>query len=132
VHRNVVKNLVLNSQGSHVTSHSGTYVLQWKFYERPAAMNSHHSPLDDVIDSITQHKAKVMYYFETLNSCDYKGSMSSLQSCQSGFSTISKASKHSTSGVSSGVSSSHSDKLTALAAAAACSSSGGAGGGWKS
>lgn len=117
-----------------MTSHDGTYVLQWKFFERP----SPHSTLDDVIDSITQHKAKVMYYFETLSSTDYKGSMTrlvsvsavgrtsfynfflspsfihSLQSCQSAFSTISKASKHSTSGVSSGVSSSHSDKLAAI------------------
>ena len=31
-----------------------------------------------------------MYYYETLNSIDYRGSMTSLQSCQSGFSTISK------------------------------------------
>ena len=31
-----------------------------------------------------------MYYYETLNSADYRGSMTSLQSCQSGFSTISK------------------------------------------
>ena len=34
-----------------------------------------------------------MYYYETLNSADYRGSMTSLQSCQSGFSTISKVSK---------------------------------------
>ena len=100
-------------QGSHVTSHVGTYVLQWKFFEKPMI---HSSPLD-VIDSMTQHKAKVMYYYETLNSLDYKGSMTSLQSCQSGFSTISKASagKHSTSGVSSGVSSSHSLPVAASA-----------------
>ena len=39
--------------------------------------------------------------FQTLNSMDYKGSMTSLQSCQSAFSTLSKASKHSTSGISS-------------------------------
>ena len=112
-------------QGSHVTSHRGTYVLQWKFFERVSA---HHSALDDVIDSITpQHKAKVLYYYETLNSQDYKGSMTSLQSCQSGFSTISKASKHSTSGVSSGVSSSHSAAVAAAAAAAATGGGGGSG-----
>ena len=49
-----------------------------------------------------------MYYYETLNSIDYKGSMTSLQSCQSGFSSISR---HSTSGVSSTMSSSHSEKF---------------------
>lgn len=93
-------------QGSHVTSHVGTYILQWKFYDK--SVQSHNV----VIDSITpHHKAKVMYYYETLNSIDYKGSMTSLQSCQSGFSSISKASHQSTSGVSSGVSSSHSDKI---------------------
>lgn len=113
-------------QGSHVTANAGTYVLQWKFFDRAAgaglvgasgsgaggAGGGHHhmGALDDVIDTITHNKAKVMYYYETLNSSDYKGSMTSLQSCQSGFSTISKASKHSTSGVSSGVSSSHSEK----------------------
>ena len=51
---------------------------------------------------------QVMYYYETLNSIDYKGSMTSLQSCQSGFSSISR---HSTSGVSSTMSSSHSEKF---------------------
>lgn len=99
-------------QGSHVTSHSGTYVLQWKFMEKPTKPTQHtHSPLD-VIDSITtqHHKAKIMYYYETLNSLDYRGSMTSLQSCQSGFSNLSKASRQSTSGVSSGVSSSYSEK----------------------
>ncbi len=83
-----------------MTSHVGTYVLQWRFYDKPPS--SHHSTLDDMIDSITQHKAKVMYYYETLSSSDYRGSMTSLQSCQSAFSNISKASKHSTSGISSG------------------------------
>jgi len=56
--------LISNSfQGSHVTAHCATYLLQWKFFDRPA-MHSH-SPLD-VIDSITgpHHKAKVMYYYE--------------------------------------------------------------------
>jgi hypothetical protein len=50
-------------QGSHVTAHCATYVLQWKFFEKPALHS--HSPLD-VIDSFTapHHKAKVMYYYE--------------------------------------------------------------------
>lgn len=50
-------------QGSHVTSHVGTYILQWKFH------CAH--PLD-LIDSITAHKAQVMYYYETLCSADYR------------------------------------------------------------
>ena len=68
-----------------------------------------------MMDMLTypQHKAKLMYYCEVLNSLDYRGSMTSLQSTQSGFSCISKASGHhsvhSTSGVSSGVSSSLSE-----------------------
>ena len=33
-----------------------------------------------------------MYYYETLSSIDYRGSMTSLQSCQSAFSNISKLS----------------------------------------
>ncbi|XP_049811451.1 protein real-time isoform X1 [Schistocerca nitens] len=64
-------------QGSHVTSHVGTYILQWKFH-------CNH-PLD-IIDSITAHKAQVMYYYEQLRSSDYRGSMSSLQSAHSGIS----------------------------------------------
>ena len=71
-------------QGSHVTSHVGTYVLQWRQQE----MATHGSPLD-ILDSFTAPKAQLMYYFEVLKSADYKGSMSSLQSCHSGFSSLS-------------------------------------------
>lgn len=71
-------------QGSHVTSHMGTYILQWRYYES----TQHTSPLD-IIDTITAPKAKIMYYYETLKSADYRGSMTSLQSCQSGFSSLS-------------------------------------------
>ncbi|XP_069953802.1 SEC14-like protein 1 isoform X2 [Cherax quadricarinatus] len=71
-------------QGSHVTSHMGTYILQWHYYES----SQHTSPLD-IIDSITAPKSKIMYYFEMLKSADYRGSMTSLQSCQSGFSSLS-------------------------------------------
>ena len=45
----------------------GTYVLQWRYYEA----TPHNYPLD-IIDSITAHKAKIMYYYETLKSSDYK------------------------------------------------------------
>ncbi|KAK3853444.1 hypothetical protein Pcinc_040009, partial [Petrolisthes cinctipes] len=71
-------------QGSHVTSHTGTYLLQWRYHES----TQHTSPLD-IIDSITAPKAKIMFYYETLSSADYRGSMTSLQSCQSGFSSLS-------------------------------------------
>eukprot|EP00090_Calanus_glacialis_P033491 TRINITY_DN5564_c0_g1_i1.p1 TRINITY_DN5564_c0_g1~~TRINITY_DN5564_c0_g1_i1.p1 ORF type:complete len:748 (-),score=209.54 TRINITY_DN5564_c0_g1_i1:285-2528(-) len=91
-------------QGSHVTQYVGTYILQWSHFDRGTL--SGQSP--DMWDNLThpQHKAKVMFYCEVLNSLDYRGSMTSLQSTHSGFSCISKASgHHSTSGVSSGVSS---------------------------
>merc|ERR1712203_1106118 len=99
-------------QGSHVTQSVGTYILQWSYFDRVSL--SGQSP--DMWDNLThpQHKAKLMFYYEVLNSLDYMGSMTSLQSTQSGFSGISKASgHHSTSGVSSGVSSNLSESATA-------------------
>lgn len=96
-------------QGSHVTQHEATYILQWSHFDRAAGLGTGGQ---DMLDMLThpQHKAKVMYYCEVLNSLDYRGSMTSLQSTHSGFSCISKASgHHSTSGVSSGVSSSLSE-----------------------
>ena len=87
-------------QGSHVTQSVGSYILQWSYFDKIVAGQ-------DMWDTIThpQHKAKIMFYYEVLNSLDYKGSMTSLQSCQSGFSIISKASgQQSTSGVSSALS----------------------------
>ncbi|GLH14610.1 uncharacterized protein GBIM_18966 [Gryllus bimaculatus] len=50
-------------QGSHVTSHVGTYVLQWKF---------HCSHQLDLLDTFTAPKAQVMYYHEKLRSADYR------------------------------------------------------------
>lgn len=101
-------------QGSHVTQTVGTYILQWSYFDRSNITGQS----SDMWDNLThpQHKAKLMFYYEVLNSQDYMGSMTSLQSTQSGFSTISKASgHHSTSGVSSGVSSSLSEAATASA-----------------
>ncbi|KAK2726958.1 SEC14-like protein 1 isoform X2 [Artemia franciscana] len=72
-------------QGSHVISVEGTYILQWKFNE-PV---NHPTHAKDFIESITSSKAKFMYYYEVLNSDDYRGSMTSLHSSQSGFSAIS-------------------------------------------
>ena len=61
-------------QGSHVTSHVGTYVLQWRFFDSAkqsvnfggghgGAMGGgghSHNPLD-VIDSLTTSQHKVTY-----------------------------------------------------------------------
>ncbi|KAG1670153.1 SEC14-like protein 1 [Nymphon striatum] len=53
-------------QGSHVTSHKGTYILQWKYLE--PTHHSHHS-----FDfTLTSHKAKVMFYYEVLKSREFK------------------------------------------------------------
>uniref|UniRef100_A0A0V0GBY7 Putative phosphatidylinositol transfer protein sec14 n=1 Tax=Triatoma dimidiata TaxID=72491 RepID=A0A0V0GBY7_TRIDM len=59
-------------QGSHVCSSPGIYLLSWS-----------HSTGD--------HKAMLMYYYEILNSADYRGSMSSLQSGNSSFSALSSS-----------------------------------------
>ena len=88
-----------------MTQWVGSYILQWSYYDKMVASGG---TSQDMWDTIThpQHKAKVMFYYEVLNSLDYRGSMTSLQSGQSGFSTLSKTSAHhSTSGISSGVSS---------------------------
>lgn len=101
-------------QGSHVTQSVGTYILQWSYFERMTVSGVQ----PDMWDNLThpQHKAKLMFYYEVLNSLDYMGSMTSLQSNQSGFSSISKVSgHHSTSGVSSGVSSNISEVAAATA-----------------
>ncbi|KAK3760718.1 hypothetical protein RRG08_010689 [Elysia crispata] len=67
-------------QGSHVTSQAGSYILQWKHFE--STKPSFDFPL-------TSHKSKVMYHTELLPSAAFRGSMTSLQSCQSGFSSLS-------------------------------------------
>ncbi|XP_046579039.1 SEC14-like protein 1 [Haliotis rubra] len=80
-------------QGTHVTSQAGSYILQWKYFD--SAKASFDFPL-------TSHKSKVMYYTELLPSEAFRGSMSSLQSCQSGFSSLSIGTNHSSqSGASS-------------------------------
>ncbi|XP_070579551.1 SEC14-like protein 1 isoform X2 [Ptychodera flava] len=74
-------------QGSHVARVAGSYILQWKYHSLPHSANSklkqHHHHHHH------HHKAKVMYYQEVLSSDDFRGSMSSLQSCHSGFSSLS-------------------------------------------
>ncbi|CAH1794678.1 unnamed protein product [Owenia fusiformis] len=75
-------------QGSHVTSQAGAYILQWKYFDSAKASHSFDF-------SLSTHKSKVMYYTELLRSEDFRGSMSSLQSCQSSFSSLSIATNQS-------------------------------------
>ncbi|XP_073246331.1 SEC14-like protein 1 isoform X2 [Porites lutea] len=66
-------------QGTHVCSIPGVYVLQWK-YKSGAPTGQAHG---------RHTRAKVMYYHEVLPSGDFRGSLSSLESCHSGFSQLS-------------------------------------------
>ncbi|XP_023670771.1 SEC14-like protein 5 isoform X1 [Paramormyrops kingsleyae] len=78
-------------QGSHVTRWPGLYILQWKL-TGPASCSSNALPrVDDMLASlqVSSHKCKVMYYTEVLASEDFRGSMTSLESCHSGFSQLS-------------------------------------------
>uniref|UniRef100_A0A8B9GY73 SEC14 like lipid binding 5 n=1 Tax=Astyanax mexicanus TaxID=7994 RepID=A0A8B9GY73_ASTMX len=72
-------------QGSHITRWPGLYILQWRA-SGPAPSNA-----NDVIPSLTSstHTCKLMYYTELLASYDFRGSMTSLESCHSGFSQLS-------------------------------------------
>ncbi|XP_041363416.1 SEC14-like protein 5 [Gigantopelta aegis] len=79
-------------QGTHVTSQSGSYILQWKYFD--SAKAAFDFPL-------TSHKSKVMYNTELLPSNAFKGSMTSLLSCQSGFSSLSISTQSSQSGIGS-------------------------------
>ncbi|TWW69618.1 SEC14-like protein 1 [Takifugu flavidus] len=80
-------------QGSHVTRWPGFYILQWRFHSPPAGTASNISRVDDVLASlqVSSHKCKIMYYTEVLASHDFRGSMTSLESCHSGFSQLSAA-----------------------------------------
>ncbi|XP_072514026.1 SEC14-like protein 5 [Salminus brasiliensis] len=72
-------------QGSHITRWPGLYILQW------TACGPDASRADDVIPlfSGSAHTCKLMYYTELLASHDFRGSMTSLESCHSGFSQLS-------------------------------------------
>ncbi|XP_060116887.1 SEC14-like protein 5 [Heteronotia binoei] len=78
-------------QGSHVTRWPGFYILQWKMHSPVACAGSSLSRVDDVLASlqVSNHKCKIMYYYEVLASKEFRGSMSSLESCNSGFSQLS-------------------------------------------
>ncbi|XP_073492448.1 SEC14-like protein 5 [Aquarana catesbeiana] len=75
-------------QGSHVTRWPGFYILQWKMHSSSSGTSI--VRVDDVLASlqVSSNKCKVLYYFEVLASEDFRGSMSSLESC-SGFSQLS-------------------------------------------
>ena len=51
--------------GSHVTSHEGMYILQWKYYDKLA--HTHLSPLDSLTAAATTHvhKSKVNFKFSS-------------------------------------------------------------------
>lgn len=85
-------------QGSHIARYPGYYILQWKFHSPPPNQNSSLPVVSDVLYQVTHTpKAKVIYYYEVLDSEDFKGSMSSLESCQSAFSALSLATQSSSS-----------------------------------
>jgi len=66
-------------QGTHICQQPGLYLLEWK-YLNPVQKNQ----------SLKFHnKTKIMYYQELLPSRDFRGSMSSMSSSQSGFSSLS-------------------------------------------
>ncbi|XP_028311765.1 SEC14-like protein 1 isoform X2 [Gouania willdenowi] len=90
-------------QGSHVTRWPGFYILHWRFHTSAA---SSLPCVDDVLSSlqVSSHKCKIMYYTEVLDSHDFRGSMSSLESSHSGFSQLSGVTTSSEQSASSTVS----------------------------
>ncbi|XP_076153858.1 SEC14-like protein 1 isoform X2 [Alosa pseudoharengus] len=82
-------------QGTHVTRWPGFYILQWRFHVSTAAACSGSSlaRVDDMLASLqgAPHRCRVLYYTEVLQSRDFRGSMSSLESSHSGFSQFSSA-----------------------------------------
>uniref|UniRef100_A0A3P9INE0 SEC14-like protein 1 n=1 Tax=Oryzias latipes TaxID=8090 RepID=A0A3P9INE0_ORYLA len=80
-------------QGSHITRWPGFYILQWRLHSSAAGAASSLPRVDDVLASlqVSSHKCRIMYYTEVLASNDFRGSLSSLESCQSGFSQLSAA-----------------------------------------
>ncbi|XP_050470761.1 protein real-time isoform X2 [Bombus huntii] len=57
-------------QGSHIMQNAGVYILQWH----------NQDDAGEFLPSISGHKAQLMYFYETLSSVHYRGSMMSLQS----------------------------------------------------
>ena len=69
-------------QGSHFCRAAGTYIMQWRHAE-PS-----HSAAAAAFDFSLPHKCKVVYYREILDGHDFRGSMASLNSCRSSFSSL--------------------------------------------
>ncbi|XP_027628876.1 SEC14-like protein 5, partial [Tupaia chinensis] len=80
-------------QGSHVTRWPGVYLLQWQMHSPPGSVACSLPGVDDVLTALHSPgpKCKLLYYCEVLASEDFRGSMSSLESCTSGFSQLSAA-----------------------------------------
>ncbi|XP_059010826.1 SEC14-like protein 5 [Mustela lutreola] len=78
-------------QGSHVTRWPGIYLLQWQMHSPPGNAACSLPGVEDVLTALHSPgpKCKLLYYYEVLASEDFRGSMSSLESCTSGFSQLS-------------------------------------------
>ncbi|XP_025272388.1 SEC14-like protein 5 isoform X2 [Canis lupus dingo] len=78
-------------QGSHVTRWPGIYLLQWQMHSPPGNVACSLPGVEDVLTALHSPgpKCKLLYYYEVLASEDFRGSMSSLESCTSGFSQLS-------------------------------------------
>ncbi|XP_037360479.1 SEC14-like protein 5 [Talpa occidentalis] len=89
-------------QGSHVTRWPGVYLLQWQMHTPPDSAACGLQGAEDVLAA--RHspgpRCKLLYYYEVLASEDFRGSMSSLESCTSGFSQLSATTSSSSSGQS--------------------------------
>ncbi|XP_006090450.1 SEC14-like protein 5 [Myotis lucifugus] len=80
-------------QGSHVTRWPGIYLLQWQVHGPPGNV------VEDVLTALHSPgpRCKLLYYYEVLASEDFRGSMSSLESCTSRFSQLSATTSSSSS-----------------------------------
>ncbi|KAM4820318.1 SEC14-like protein 5 [Thomomys bottae] len=78
-------------QGSHVTRWPGVYLLQWQMHSTSGGVACSLPGVDDVLAVLHSPgpKCKFLYYWEVLASKDFRGSMSSLESCSSRFSQLS-------------------------------------------
>ncbi|XP_076998008.1 SEC14-like protein 5 [Tamandua tetradactyla] len=86
-------------QGSHVARWPGVYLLQWQMLVPPGNVACSLPGVDDVLTALHSPgpTCKLLYYCEVLASEDFRGSMSSLESCTSGFSQLSAATSSSSS-----------------------------------
>ncbi|XP_007522069.1 SEC14-like protein 5 [Erinaceus europaeus] len=88
-------------QGSHVTRWPGVYLLQWRM-RGPDSVACSLQGSEDVLPALHSPgpRCKLLYYYEVLASEDFRGSMSSLESCTSGFSQLSATTSSTSSGQS--------------------------------